>query len=62
MKKKNWFKFVFVNSLTLPIRLLSAIWAIVLIVHIRSAHSAKKAFLFIERHEKAKKLPNQKGR
>ena len=56
MKKRSYIKFIIVNILTLPLRILAYIWSLVLYIHYRALPTAVKLVGKIESHEKAYKV------
>ena len=53
MKHRSYIKFILVNTLTFPLRLIAYVWAVFLYIHLRAEPIARKSFNKIEGHERA---------
>jgi len=53
LKKRNIIKYILVNTLTLPLRVLEVPWILLIVIHRRAIKRADKIHSKIEFHEKA---------
>jgi hypothetical protein len=54
--KRRWIKYILVNTITSPLKLVSSLLAVIYLIHIRAMNRAKGLHTRIEWHEKARKI------